>query len=238
MRIRSIIEELRDFDTALLASTIDYIDPTPSHEFYMGGTIRSVTPTLGPTVGLAVTCEVDSSTPGQRPEMELFWRQLEQMKAKSLPTVWVVKTVGSRPEHECVFGDGMAKLLHSVGCEGLVTDGHVRDVNGLLTTPFAAYCRGTVIHHCAIRVLKADAPVEIGGITLRPDDLIHANAEGIIKVPSACAAHLTQRAARMRAAEHEVHKLWRRTDLEPRQKQQCVQKVFSEFGFERRINEG
>lgn len=81
MSLRTILEKLREFDTALIANTLDYIDPTPPHEFYMGGSIRSVTPSLGPTAGIAVTCEVDTSSPLGAPDMDGYWRQLEEIQA-------------------------------------------------------------------------------------------------------------------------------------------------------------
>ena len=39
MNRATILEQLRDFDTALLANTISAVDPTPAEAFYMGGTI-------------------------------------------------------------------------------------------------------------------------------------------------------------------------------------------------------
>ncbi len=233
MLLRSIVEELRNFDTALLANTIGHIDPTPPDQYYMGGSIQSVTPTLGPTVGVAVTCEVDTSTPEGQPDFDAFYSQLEEINRSKVASVWVVKTVGSRPDHECVLGDGMAKSLYAAGCIGVVTDGGVRDVNGLLTVPFSAYCRGKTIHHCAIRIRSINQPVEVGGITVRPDDIIHANTGGVIKIPSTCLDRLAPKAVQMCACEHDAHSILRHTDISPVEKQKRVHELFAKYGFTR-----
>jgi len=178
MTLLATIEELRDFDTALLANTIGYIDPTPPHEYYMGGSIRSLTPTIEPTVGVAFTCELDSSTPdsvARKDDTGLqgydFYDQLAEMSAAGLPVVWVVKAVGTRPDHECIMGDGMGKSLFASGCVGAVTDGGVRDIKGLLSTSFAVYARGVTIHHCRLRFRSFNQPVEVGGLVAgRCDD--------------------------------------------------------------------
>lgn len=238
MSLLSTLEELRDFDTALIANTIGYVDPTPPHEFYMGGSIRCLTPSLEPTVGVAFTCELDSSTPaGQTDTDEYaqqnvgFYPQVEAISAIREPVVWVVKTVGSRPDHECVMGDGMAKTLYAAGCIGVVTDGGLRDVRGMLTIPFAAYCRGTTIHHCALRFRSFGKPVEVGGIRISPGDVIHANSEGVIRIPESCLEGLPGKAVRMRAFEHDAHRLLRRTDVSPSEKSRRVGDLLAEYGF-------
>ena len=225
------LEELRDFDTALLANTIEYIDPTPPEDYYLAGDIQSVTPTLGPTVGIAMTCELDSSTPGNKSDTENYWQQLDEIAQCRLPVVWVVKAVGSRPDHECVLGDGNTKTLFSAGCIGAVTDGRVRDVAGILTTPFATYCRGTTVHHVALRFVARNRPVEIGGVTIRSGDVIHANCEGVIRIPAGSINRLPEAAVRMRSFEHHVHQMFRRTDLSLADKRRAVADGLAKYGF-------
>ena len=225
------LRALKEFDTALLANTIGYIDPTPAHEYYMAGTIQSVTPALGPTVGIAYTCEMDTSTPEGDADMDLYWRQLEEIDREELPVLWVVKTVGDRPDHECVLGDGMAKTLHAAGCIGAVTDGGVRDVVGLLTIPFAAYCRLKTIHHTNMRVRSVGQPVHLGGITIRTGDVLHADSGGVIRVPRGSIDALPGKAIRMLAFERDAHLLLRRADLTPAQKRDRVGAMLRDYGF-------
>ena len=234
MSLTHLLHELREFDTALIANTVGYIDPTPAYEYYMGGSIQSVTPSLGPTVGVAVTCELDSSTPHNQATPEPYLRQLDQICQIDEPVIWVVKTVGSRPDHECVLGDGMAKTLAAAGCIGAVTDGGVRDVAGLLSIPFAAYCRGKTIHHCALNYGRINQPIEVGGITIRTGDVLHANDEGVIRIPSACLERLPAMAIRMRSFEQDAHRFMRQTDLSPRAKRQKVSELLEEYGFGKR----
>jgi regulator of RNase E activity RraA len=226
-----VLENLREFDTALVANTIGYIDPTPAHEYYMAGYIQSVTPGLGPTVGIAATCEIDTSSPAHVHEFDGYLRQLEEIEKAEEPVVWVVKTTGSRPDHECVLDDGMGKDLSSVGCIGAVTDGGVRDIAGLMTIPFPVYSRGKTIHHCALRVRSIHQPIEIGGITVKPGDVIHAGAEGVIKVPAGCLDTITASCRQMRLFEYEAHEVLRSRTVPLPEKRRLVSELLKKFGF-------
>ncbi|MFH0965145.1 MAG: RraA family protein [Planctomycetota bacterium] len=231
MGLRSLLEELREYDTALVANTLGHVDPTPAHEFYMSGEIRCLTPGLGPTVGVAVTCKIDSSSPGVKSDWDGFFRQLDAIAAMEAPSVWVAQAAGSRLEHECILGDGMSKCFLAAGCVGAVTNGGARDIAGMLTTPFAVYARGRVIHHVPIRMLAMDVPVSVGGITVAPGEIIHAGADGVIKVPMRALEKLLERLPAMRACEHEVHAVWRRTDLSGMEKHRRDLEIMAKHGF-------
>ena len=234
MSLTNLLHELREFDTALIANTIGYIDPTPPHETYLGGSIQSVTPSLGPTVGVAVTCELDSSTPHNQASPEPYLRQLDQICQIAEPVVWVVKTVGSRPDHECVLGDGMAK---DDGRRRLYRRGHRRRRQG----------RGRTAEHPLCRLLQGQDHPPLCA-QLRPDQPAgggrrhhHPNRRhpprqrrGGDSNPAACLERLPAMAVKMRSFEQDAHRFLRQTDLSPRAKRLRVSEILEEYGFGKR----
>ena len=229
--LNGLLTRLREYDTALLANTIDYIDATPPELLYMGSGIRCLTPDSGPIAAIAFTAELDSSTPGQKADTSLHWKQLEEMGKSDVPVIWVVRAMGSRPDHECILGDGMAKNLFSCGCIGVVTDGGVRDIAGIKTVPFAVYAKGVTIHHTALRFVSAGQPVDVGGLTIRQGDVLHANAEGVIRIPSTCLEKLPERARAMLSFEHEAHEMLRQRDLALADKKRLIGELLVRYGF-------
>jgi regulator of RNase E activity RraA len=227
------LQQLGEYDTALLANLLRFVDSTPTHQWYMGNQIGSLIPDVGPTVGVAVTCELDTSTPDHEADgdAEGFWQQVAEIELMDVPVVWVVSCVGSRPRHECIMGDGMGKLLHAAGCVGAVTNGGVRDLAGLRSIAFGAYGSGVAIHHCNMRVRQLNIPVEVGGITVMPGDVIHANNEGVIRLPNRAVDKLLDKAPAYRAFEHEAHQMFRRTDLPALQKREQLNAMIARYGF-------
>jgi len=148
-----------------------------------------------------------------------------------VPTIWAVSCVGSRSQHECIMGDGMGKTLVAAGCVGAVTNGGLRDLDGLQSIGFGGYGTGVTIHHCNMRVRNMGASVDIGGITVSSSDIIHANAEGVIRIPVAAVHKLLDQAPAYRAFEHEAHQLLRRTDIKALRKREMLDGIISKYGF-------
>ena len=104
-------------------------------------------------------------------------------------------------------------------------------MKGLLTVPFAPYRRGLVVHHCPLRFRSFQQAVYVGGITVRPGDVLHADAEGVIKIPKGALEQLADRATQMRGFEREAHRILRQTGLASVQKRDQVFALLAKYGF-------
>ena len=231
----TLIDLLMDSDTALVCNALTALGLSREHTYYMDGSIQCQTPELPPLVGEAVTIKLDSSSPTENADMSQYWELIEALESRSLPQVVVVQTVGGNPARECVMGDGMAKTLKSMGAVGLVTDGGIRDLPGILDQGFSVFGFGPVIQHTPLRWSGIFEPVALGGITVSTGDLIHGDQGGCIVIPEENHPYIAQACRYVLDFEKEAHMLLRRKDVAAREKQKAMGPVVA--GLQKNIKE-
>lgn len=86
-----------------------------------------------------------------------------------------------------IFGDILCARMQKRGVAGLVTDGVVRDVAGVLGTGLPVWSRGVAAPPsvAGLTFVGWQEPVACGGVAVFPDDLIVVDTDGAVVVPAA-----------------------------------------------------
>jgi regulator of RNase E activity RraA len=195
------LAELAAVDTPTVCNAIERFRVRDDAAGFMGSGVRCLTPELGVMVGHAVTATVDSMTPGRPRGREGLVRLWEAVAAAPPPAVLVFQDVSRARTHSVHLGDVMATVARRLGAVGVVTDGAVRDLEGIRPLRFHVFANGVAPSHGTFNVLTVGTPVEVDGVRVQPGDLIHADANGVATVPWEVADRLYAECLRVRADE-------------------------------------
>jgi 4-hydroxy-4-methyl-2-oxoglutarate aldolase len=101
-----------------------------------------------------------------------------------------------------VVGDLLLGMAQNRGVAGLVTDGLVRDIVGLLKVDLPVYCAGVTANSPARNGPgTVGLPVVLGGVKVEAGDIIVGDRDGVVVVPLAEAAGVLARLGEVKAAE-------------------------------------
>ena len=91
-----------------------------------------------------------------------------------------------------IFGDIRCARIRKRGVAGLVTDGVVRDGDGVLATGLPVWCQGIAAPPsvAGLTFVGWQEPIGCGGVAVFPDDLVVADGDGAVVVPSVLVAEL------------------------------------------------
>ncbi len=195
------LEELRSVDSPTVANAIEAFKVRDDTEGYLGMDISCLTPELGVMLGYAVTVTADSTTPGRARSRQGHVKVYDALAASPKPAVLVVQDVGSKRTHACFMGDVIATLSRRLGAIGIVTDGGVRDLDGVRPLSFHVFAAGLVVAHGTFNFIEAGVPVELSGVRVQPGDLIHGDASGVTTIPLQIADKVYGECLRLRERE-------------------------------------
>jgi regulator of RNase E activity RraA len=84
-----------------------------------------------------------------------------------------------------IFGDILCARMKKRGVRGLVTDGVVRDVAGVLDTGLPVWCRGGAAPPsvAALTFVAWQQPIGCGGVAVFPDDVVVVDDDGAVIIP-------------------------------------------------------
>jgi len=86
-----------------------------------------------------------------------------------------------------IFGDILCARMRKRGVAGLVTDGAVRDLAGVLATGLPVWSQGSVAPPsvAALTFVGWQQPVGCGGVAVFPNDVVVADDDGAVLIPAA-----------------------------------------------------
>lgn len=174
------LEALRRWPTCAISNAIELFNIRPRNEGFMLPEIKSIFPELGPMIGYAVTAVISAgSAEGRRIPPPDWWEVLRKIPE---PRVVVIHDL-DRPVIGSFWGEVNANIHKALGCVGTVTDGSVRDLDEVRQVGFHFFSSCVTVSHAYVHLVEVGIPVKVGGLVVKPGDLIMGDQHGVISIP-------------------------------------------------------
>jgi 4-hydroxy-4-methyl-2-oxoglutarate aldolase len=186
------LAELRLYSAPTLANAVETFNVRPRTAGFMSGQIRCFFPELGPMVGYAftATCRASTAPPPEAAALRpASWRALEEI---SSPRIMVIQDLDDPPGVGAYWGDVQSNIHRTLGCVGAVTNGSVRDLDEVRALGFHFFAGSVGVSHAYVHLVEIGIPVQVGGLTVRPGDLLHGDKHGVLSIPLEIAGRITE----------------------------------------------
>ncbi len=199
------LEELKALDSCTVSNAIEAFHVRTRNEGFMNGSVRCMFPDFDPRIGYAVTARIrTSATPiagrcyYDRPE---WWSYLLTIPE---PRFIVIEDVDHVPGLGALFGEIHATIATALGACAYATNGSVRDLPGIQATKLQVFAGSIAVSHAYAHVVEFGEPVSIGGLQVKPGDLLHGDRHGVISLPALIAGDIPKIARELLRSERDL----------------------------------
>jgi regulator of RNase E activity RraA len=200
-----VLDAIRQFDTCTIANAIEEFRVRLRNEGFTAPGLRCVTGGSPRLIGYAATCRVRSADPPMTGNAYVdrtdWW---ETIGILPVPRIAVIQDLDAATSGASTVGEVHAAILKALHCEGVITNGAVRDIPGVSRMQFPMFAPAVSVSHAYMHIVEFGAPVEIFGLPVRAGDLLYADVHGVVSIPLEIAARIPAAAAAIRAKEQRI----------------------------------
>ncbi len=185
----SELAALAEFDTPTICNALEVVAPERRSTGFTTETMVCPFPDRKPMVGYARTGMVRAMEKPNLDKAALRKGRLDYyryMADGDLPKIVVLQDLDSKKGFGCYWGEVNTAIHLGLGCAGLVTDGGVRDLDAV-APGFDILCGKITPSHAWVHPVSFGGQVEIFGMVVGSDDLVHADRHGAVVIPHAVA---------------------------------------------------
>ena len=204
-----VLKQLGRLSTPTVSNAIELFNVRGREHGFTDSTVRCIFPELGVMTGYAVTLRMSASTPPPPDGIETSFRYWKSVLDTPAPRVVVVQDADDPPGVGAFWGEVNANIHRALGCVGAVTNGSVRDLDEVKEMGFHLFAGSVAVSHAYNHIVDFGKAVRVGGLEVKPGDLIHADEHGVLLVPKDIAPRIPEAAAMIAEREREVIELAR-----------------------------
>jgi len=206
------LEALRKITTPTVSNAIETFNVRPRNEGFMDSSVRCILPELGTMVGYACTATIRAREQEASPPP---WDMWEAVRRVPEPRVVVIQDLDAPQPVGSFWGEVNGNTYKALGCVGTVTNGGVRDLDEVRELGFHFFASCVLVSHAYVHLVDIGVPVQVGGITVRPGDLIHGDQHGVLVIPPEIARDIPKAAAEVERRERRIIGLCQSPDFSP-----------------------
>ena len=198
------LDALRSLTSPTVCNAIETFKARPRSEGFMGPELKCMFPKLGPMVGYAATAVVRASLPPADPPRVKITDVWEHVASVPEPRILVIQDMDWPRSKGSFWGEVNANIMKALGCVGTITHGGVRDLDEVEALGFHFFAAELLVSHAYIHVVDFGGPVRVGGLTVKPGDLLHGDQHGVTNVPYELAASVPEAARKVEERERRI----------------------------------
>ena len=183
---KEAFEFLRSIDTPTVCNLVEIVTPARRGAGYTVRHLHCPFPDLPPMVGFARTVTIkakDAFGMGDASYIQRRLDYLDYVAAEPRPSVMVIEDLDEEPGYGAFWGEVQSNVHQALGCLGTVTNGSVRDIP-MIPPSFQMLAGSIGPSHAYVHMVEYGAEVNVHGMTVRSNDLIHADRHGAVVVPA------------------------------------------------------